>query len=270
MNFTAKNVSTLRQMTGAGMMTCKEALLECDGDIELAKDWLRKKGLQQVDKKAGRETNAGLIGTYVYFDEKGTSCGNIVEVKCETDFVAKNPIFQEFVIDSVKNGELLKDRIPEVVTKVGENVHYGRNEHLSGGFIISSYVHNSVYKDNTIQLGTIGVLVTMNGIVGNDIVELARDIAMHIAAANPKAITQADIDPSFIEKERALLTEQALESGKPANIVEKMVTGKLNKILRDVCLLNQPFVKDMSKTVQQLLEENNAEVLEFIRFEIGE
>lgn len=269
MSFTAKDVAELRRMTGAGMMKCKEALTESNGDVEEAKNWLRKKGLQTADKKAGRETKAGLIGTYTYYNEGGNACGEILEIKCETDFVAKNPTFQEFMVDSLKDG-LKLERIPVMVNKIGENIQYGKMAHIEGGLVIGSYVHNSFYNHNTIDMGTIGVLVSMNGIVGDEIDSLAHKVAMHIAASSPKAVDETDLDEEFIATEKRILVEQALESGKPESIVEKMVAGRLNKVLKEVCLVNQPFVMDPNKTVGQLLEESKASVVSFIRFQIGE
>ena len=269
MNFTAKDVASLRQMTGAGMMTCKEVLVEADGDMNKAKRLLRVKGLQQATTKANRTTAAGLVGTYVYYDETGAATGSILEVKCETDFVAKNSEFQTFVIDSLVDGVRV-GKIPAIVAKIGENIRYGRAQLMSGGCVIGSYMHGSVFKENTTELGTIGVLVTLNGVIGDTLAELAYKIAMHIAASNPKAITQADLDPKFVKQETDILTEQVMKLGKPANMVEKIVQGKLNKVLRDVCLVNQLFVMDQNKTIEQLLDENKATVLEFIRYKIGE
>jgi elongation factor Ts len=267
--FTAKDVATLRTMTGAGMMSCKEALVETNGNIESAKDWLRKKGLQIVSKKAGRDTNAGLIGTYTYYDETGNATATILEVKCETDFVARNTDFHTFIVSALREG-INAVSVSDVVAKIGENIQYGRSQTLTGGLVIGSYVHNKQFEDKTVKLGSIGVLVQVIGPVGDESVKLAHALAMHIAASRPKAITPDGLDSVFVEKERQLLLEQALESGKPAAIVEKMVVGRLQKVLRDSCLIYQPFVINPTQTVEQALTDANCEVLNFVRYEIGE
>lgn len=259
-NITAKEVKELRAMTAAPMMDCKLALVAAKGDLETAKDWLRKKGLTQVDKKAGRHTNEGLVAVLV-----SDNTATIVEVNCETDFVARNKKFQDFVIAATQKAAVdhaLIMNTAEIISVLGENIELGRHFALgaSDHENISTYVHGSVDKN----LGKIGVAVLHTG---ND--TLGKKIAMHIAALNPKAVNVEQLESEWVEKEKRLLSEQAMESGKPENIIEKMVEGRINKILRDVTLVNQPFVMDTEKTVGDFLKENDAEVVDFIRLEVG-
>ncbi|KKL86581.1 hypothetical protein LCGC14_1943340 [marine sediment metagenome] len=259
-NITAKEVQNLRVMTGAPMMDCKLALVAAKGDLEIAKDWLRKKGLSQVDKKANREANEGLVGVCV--SDNGVA---IVEINCETDFVARNEKFQDFVRTTtqrvVDNRSFTADTA-EIVAVLGENIKQGRyfvidaNSHES----ISTYIHGAAAEG----VGKIGVAVLHTG---DD--DLGKKIAMHIAAMKPTAISIEQLDPEWVEKEKKLLTEQAIESGKPEHIVEKMVTGRMNKVLREVTLVNQPFVMNMEKTVGDLLKESDVRVVDFIRLEVG-
>lgn len=259
-NITAKEVQNLRVMTGAPIMDCKLALVAAKGNLETAKDWLRKKGLSQVDKKANRDANEGLIGVFVSDNSVG-----IVEVNCETDFVARNEKFQDFVravTQRVVDDWSFTADTAEIVAVLGENIKQGRysvidaNSHES----ISTYIHGSVGDG----VGKIGVAVLHTG---DD--DLGKKIAMHIAAMKPTAISIEQLDPEWVEKEKRLLTEQAIESGKPEHIVEKMVVGRMNKVLREVTLVNQPFVMNMEKTVGDLLKESDARVVDFIRLEVG-
>lgn len=262
MEISAKLVKELREITGAGMMDCKEALSKTSGDLELAKDWLRKKGVQTADKKAGRNTNQGLVGVMVR-----DQVAAIGKVNCETDFVARNENFQHFVRGylayTVEGKTMADEDVTNVIQTVGENIKLGEVKQLdkpSNGYFVT-YIHNAVSSD----LGSIGVIVSLVG--GNE--GIGKQIAMHIAAANPKAIIEEGLDPEWIERERKVFTEQALESGKPENIVEKMVDGKMKKALREVVLLDQQFVVDTEKTIAQVLDENGMEVVNFVRFEIG-
>lgn len=270
MAITAKMVKELREMTGAGMMVCKNALTEADGDMNIANDILRKKGMKLVDKKAGREVNEGLIGVHICDNKDGTFSGAIVEVNCETDFVAKNELFQNFVSTWAKRSTMAagmsNEELTDLITKIGENIKLGSSMILLGGSVMASYVHNKVAGD----LGSIGVLIVLDGEPSEELASIGYEIAMHIAASNPKAVAVEDLDPEWIKNEKRLFTEQAIESGKPENIVEKMVMGRMNKVLREVCLVDQPFVMDPDKTVGKILEEADAKVVGFVRLAIGE
>jgi len=273
MAITAAMVKDLRERTGAGMMECKKALVECDGDIEAAIEHMRKTGLAKADKKAGRTAAEGLIAIQASDDNKKVA---IVEVNCETDFVAKGDDFQNFCNEVAKlaldnepadldallalgmaGGDSVADTLKAMIAKIGENMSVRRFKLVSSANgHVSSYSHGS----------RIGVVVSMEG--GND--ELGRDIAMHIAASRPSAVSEAEVDPALIEKEKEIFTAQALESGKPAEIVEKMIGGRINKFLKEITLLGQPFVKDPDTTVEKLLKGAGATVLGFERFEVGE
>lgn len=268
-NITAKDVQTLRQMTGAGVLDCRNALLASKGDIDGAKELIRKKGQQIVDKKAGRETNQGLIGTRLVKD--GDSIlGQMAQVFCETDFVARNEDFQLFVRDCLGK-DTSEINAADIVSRVGENIQIGQLPTITlrapdAAGVMTSYVHNKVADD----LGTIGVLLSVTGEKYENLPELGHRLAMHVAAMNPKAIDVSELDETFIENERRIFTEQAKESGKPDNIIEKMVEGRLRKSLKDVCLVDQAFVMDQDKTVGEVLAEHNAEVIKFVRLAIGE
>ncbi len=273
MAITAAMVKDLRERTGAGMMECKKALVECNGDIEAAIEHMRKTGLAKADKKAGRTAAEGLIAIKASDDNKKAA---IVEVNCETDFVAKGDDFQNFcnevaqlVLDNqpadldallaltMSGGDSVADTLKAMIAKIGENMGVRRFKLVSSdNGQVASYSHGS----------RIGVVVSLEG--GND--ELGRDIAMHIAASRPQAVSEADVDPALIEKEKEIFTAQALESGKPAEIVEKMIGGRINKFLKEITLLGQPFVKDPDTTVEKLVKNAGASVVSFERFEVGE
>lgn len=261
---TAGDVKNLRMKTGAPMMDCKRALLECKGNMDEAADWLRKKGIETSDKKAGRETKSGLVGFRI-FSDNGVPAVTFAEVKCETDFVARNPLFQDFVRDTARNGMDL-EKLPLVISKVGENIQFGRYETVSGGNMVLTYIHNKMADD----LGTIAVAAFLEGEPTPAWVAMGKDVAMHIAAMNPKAVDVDSLDPDFVENERRIEMEKARESGKPENIIEKMVEGRLKKMLRETTLVNQNFVKDPMRTVFDVLSEHNAKVVKFIRVEVGE
>ncbi len=273
MAITAAMVKDLRERTGAGMMECKKALVECNGDIEAAIEHMRKTGLAKADKKAGRTAAEGLIAMKASDDNKKVA---IVEVNCETDFVAKGDDFQNFCNEvaqlaldnepadmdallalTMSGGDSVADTLKAMIAKIGENMGVRRFKLVTSdnGFV-STYSHGS----------RIGVVVSMEG--GND--ELGRDIAMHIAASRPTAVSEAEVDPALIEKEKEIFTAQAAESGKPADIIEKMIGGRINKFLKEITLLGQPFVKDPDTTVEKLLKGAGATVLGFERFEVGE
>jgi len=270
MAVTASMVKELRERTGAGMMECKKALVETDGDMDAAIEHLRKSGLAQADKKASRIAADGRIALALNADQ---SEAVMVEINCETDFVAKDANFQAFAdvvstnaltaaSDEVEalmatkaNGESLELARQALVTKIGENIQVRRMARMSGVDHIGAYVHG----------GHIGVLVGVEG--GNE--ELARDIAMHIAALNPAYIDVDDVPADVLAKEKHFLIEQAADSGKPADIIEKMVEGRMRKHLSSITLLGQDFVKDGDITVARLLKQNGASVKSFVRLVVG-
>jgi elongation factor Ts len=283
---TAGMVKELREKTGAGMMDCKNALTETSGDVEVAVDWLRKKGLAKAAKKAGRATAEGLIGVAV-----GQDKGVIVEVNSETDFVARNPEFQQMVaaiaevaletdgsVEAISaasmGGGTVADRLGEAIAKIGENMTLRRAQALSvASGVVGTYVHSQVAPN----LGKIGVLVALESSGSPEpLAALGRQLAMHVAAANPQALNAAGLDPALVERERAVLAEKALASGKPANVVEKIVEGGLKTFYKEVCLLDQAFVHDPSKSVAQAVKEAEGRVgapislSGFVRLALGE
>ena len=271
MAVTAAMVKELRDRTGAGMMECKRALVETNGDINAAVDHLRKSGLAHADKKASRVAAEGMIALSLAPNGKQAV---LVEVNCETDFVAKNEKFNSFAEAVAANAlsddpadveALLSTRIGEatveqarqiLVTKIGENIQVRRLVHISTDGTIGAYVHG----------GKIGVLVDLSG--GDE--TLARDLAMHIAALNPKFVANEDVPAEIIAREKDILVAQAKSSGKPAEIIEKMVSGRLRKHLAGITLLGQTFVKDPDLTVGKLLSQNNASVNGFERLAVGQ
>lgn len=286
-DFSAKDVKELRERTGAGMMDSKKALTENDGDMEAAVDWLRTKGLAAAAKKAGRTAAEGLIGVAV----SGTT-GAAVEVNSETDFVAKNDQFQDFVstvteislntdadLDALKaagypGGSTVEEKLTDNIVKIGENQSLRRVAKISveRGAIIS-YVHNAAAPG----MGKIGVLVALASDADTDVLEpLGKQLAMHIAAASPLALTGDDLDPETIERERAIATEKAAESGKPDNIVEKMVEGSLAKYRKENALMSQIFVMDNKTKIEDVIaqasEVSGSEILlqNYVRFQLGE
>jgi len=276
MAITAAQVKELRERTGSGMMECKKALVDAGGDMETAIETLRKTGLAKADKKAGRVAAEGLVVIGISDDNKTAA---IVEVNCETDFVAKKDDFQEFAaaiakrvladdpadIDSLLamplhdgDATTIEDARKALIATIGENISVRRFVRVVSNGELSSYRHGV----------RIGVLVDLEG--GNP--ELGRDIAMHIAAHDPRPVCVAEeqVPADMIEKEREIFTAQARESGKPDNIIEKMIDGRIRKFLGEVTLLGQSFVKDPDQTVGKLLAEANASVLRFERMELGE
>lgn len=269
MAITAAMVKELRERTGLGMMDCKKALVEADGDMELAIEELRKKSVLKAAKKSGRTTANGLLGLKVAEDGGKAA---IVEINIETDFAAKNEKFIAFV-NKVANAlfdsqdETLKTLMESgldneretLVQEIGENISIRRGELIVApeGGCIASYLHTDNLK---------GSLVVMN----TKDAELGRDVAMHITAINPMVIRSEEISEETIEKEREIYTSQAQESGKPADIVEKMVEGRIKKFLSEVSLVDQPFVKEPDRKVGDLLNSANSEVISFYRLEVGE
>ncbi len=275
MSVTASMVKELRERTGAGMMECKKALVEANGDIDAAIENMRKSGQAKADKKAGRVAAEGLIA--IELSEDGKSAA-MVEVNCETDFVAKEEEFKSFVAAVAKRGleekpsdagalgaltleknggATVDERRRELIAKIGENITIRRVRAAdSGGDRFGAYVHG----------GRIGVLVDMKG--GEE--STARDIAMHVAASRPLALSDADLPKEHLDKEREILRAQVADSGKPPEIREKMIAGRLSKYLKEVTLLGQPFVKDPDTSVEKYLKSAGAQVLGFTRFEVGE
>ena len=284
MAVTAKMVKELREATGAGMMDCKKALTETDGDMEKALDVLREKGLAKAAKKADRIAAEGLVAIEMNADNTAAA---VVEVNSETDFVAKNEDFKAFVklvsnmalntekttveellTETAEDGADLQTVLNNKIAKIGEKIDFRRFEKVSTNGQLAGYIHGA---------GKIAVLVEMET-EGRDekILTLGKDVAMQVAAMNPKYVSRDDVDADYIAHETEVLTQQALNEGKPANIVEKMVKGRLEKELKEVCLLEQPFVKDPDLTVKKLVAEVAKEVgadikvVNVVRFEVGE
>ncbi len=274
MQITASMVKELRERTGSGMMECKKALQEAGGDVETAIENMRKSGMAKADKKSGRVAAEGRV--VIEISEDGKSAA-IVEVNCETDFVSGGDDFLSFVQAIAKtalankpadvaalsemtldgSSQTIEEARKEKIAKIGENMQLRRFEVLeTTGGTFGSYSHGL----------RMGVLVEMEN--GSD--ELIKDVAMHIAASNPMCVSEADVPAETLEKEKDILRAQALESGKPADIVEKMLTGRIRKYLAEITLLGQSFVKDPDKTVETLLSDAGAKVNRFVRYEVGE
>ena len=273
MTITASQVKDLRERTGLGMMECKGALMETNGDMDAAIDLLRKKAGSKVEKKAGRTASEGAIGVSLSADRK---LGAMVEVNSETDFVAKGDDFQAFAnaiaaviarhnpadvsaLSTMKldSGETVAKAREGLVAKLGENISVRRFVRVAAkAGQVASYLHGR----------KIGVLVEIDG--GQD--SLGRDIAMHIAASRPECVSREQVSAELIAKEKEIFIAQAAESGKPPEIIEKMVSGRINKYLAEITLLGQPFVKDPETTVEKLLKQANAKVSAFTRYEVGE
>ena len=267
---TAKLIQELREKTSAGMMDCKKALIENNGDIEAAADWLRKKGIVKAASKAGRVAASGLV-TVVKCDDMGC----VVEVNAETDFVAKNEKFQKLVADiATKAVEMkgdfdatmnaVKDDIAATISTIGENMNLRRISKVSGDHIYT-YVHNALVPG----MGQIGVVVAING-DSEKIDEIGNKIAMHIAATKPEFMTIADVDPVAVEREKKVFIESGATAGKPEQVVEKMVNGRIQKYYSETVLEEQPFVMDPSKTVKQVIEEAGGKLAGFAYYVLGE
>ncbi|MBZ0071636.1 MAG: translation elongation factor Ts [Thiohalobacteraceae bacterium] len=273
MSISAAQVKELRERTGSGMMECKKALVDAAGDMETAVEALRKSGLAKADKKAGRVAAEGLVLVELSDDRQRAA---IVEVNCETDFVAKKEEFQGFAMKIAQRvvkdtpasmeallalpltdgGPSIEEARKELIAMIGENINVRRYTVVETNGVVGAYLHGS----------RIGVLVEMQG--GSE--DLAKDIAMHIAASRPVCITAAEVPADLLETERRIFAAQAEESGKPADIIAKMVEGRIKKYLAEVTLVGQPFVKDPEITVGALLSKAGAEVLSFQRLELGE
>ncbi len=270
MSITASMVKELRDRTGAGMMECKKALIETDGDLDAAVEFLRKSGQANADKKSSRVAADGRV--VVAADGAGAV---VVEINSETDFVAKDENFIAFAEsvaaaalesgttdvavlanNKVADGRTVEEARTELVAKVGENIAVRRIESISANGVLASYTHGA----------RIGAVVALDG--GDE--TLARDIAMHVAASKPMCIDESGVPAEMLQNERRFLTEQAQDSGKPPEIIEKMVTGRINKYLKEITLLGQPFVKDPDVSIAKLLDAAGASVSAFVRIEVGE
>ena len=287
-NVTANMVKDLRDKTGAGMMDCKSALAETNGDVEAAIDWLRKKGLSKAAKKSSRVAAEGLIGVAVNGD-----AGALVEVNAETDFVARNDTFKEFVkraaelallaggdVDKLlahphsPGGASVKDTATELVAKIGENISVRRTIALSvNPGVVATYVHNA----SSPELGKIGVLVALKSTADKTkLAALGKQLAMHIAAAAPLALTAEHLSPEVIARERAIHADLARQSGKPENVIEKMIEGRMRKFYEEAVLLSQTFVIDGETQISKVLEKASKDlgapvtIEAFVRFAVGE
>ncbi len=283
---TAAMVKDLRESTGAGMMDCKAALTETAGDMQAAQDWLRKKGLSKAAKKAGRVAAEGLIGLQV----QGTK-GVLVEVNSETDFVARNDLFQGLVkmiadvalsvgtdvetIKAAKAGSItVADSINDTIAKIGENMTLRRAAALSvGKGAIGSYVHNAAGEG----LGKIGVIVALESTgKADELAAIGRQLAMHVASANPQALDSASLDPVMIKREKDVLADKYRQQGKPENVIEKIVQSGLKTFYKEVCLVEQPFIFDDKKTVAQAVKEaegkvgGSIKISGYVRYALGE
>lgn len=272
MAITASQVKELRERTGAGMMECKKALVECDGDIDAAIEHMRKTGLAKADKKAGRIAAEGTITIKTAPDNKRIA---ILEVNSETDFVSGGEDFGAFANEiceiilaqspadvdalmqlTMSSGDTIDTACRALIAKIGEKISVRRFLLLNTNDAFSSYLHGS----------RIGVVVELKG--GS--IELGKDIAMHVAATNPMCVSEDQVPAENLEKEKVIFIAQAKESGKPDNIIEKMIEGRISKYLKEITLVGQPFVKDPDMTVEKLLKANNATVISFCRYEVGE
>lgn len=279
MSITAAQVNELRKATGAGLMDCKKALQETEGNLEKAIDFLRTKGLAAASKKAGRAATEGLVAALVADNGK---TGVLLEVNSETDFVAKNDKFQAFVADIAAHllaaapadvdallgqphhkvaGKTVQEVLTEAIAVIGENIQIRRFVRYETAGLIGSYIHAG---------GKIGVLVDLAG--SGDLAPLAKDIAMHCAAAAPQFVRREEVSADVLEREKDIYRAKARETGKPENIIEKIIEGQVNKFYAEICLVEQQFVKDTDKTVQQVLKAAGADVSanRFERFVLGE
>ena len=272
MAITASQVKELRQRTGAGMMECKKALVETDGDIEAAIEQMRKTGMAKADKKADRVAAEGAIIIQADMDRKHAA---ILEVNSETDFVSGGDDFTQFAnavcanvlkekpadldalfSSTLDSGETVDNSRRTLIAKIGEKISVRRFANISTAGYLGVYLHGN----------SIGVVVNMEG--GSE--DLAKDVAMHIAASKPACVSSDQVDPELIAKEREIFSAQAKESGKPDNIIEKMIEGRVNKYLKEVTLLGQSFIKDPDMSVEKLLKNNEAKVVSFHRYEVGD
>ncbi|MEM9377707.1 MAG: translation elongation factor Ts [Pseudomonadota bacterium] len=276
---TAALVKDLRDKTGAGMMDAKKALVENDGDVEAAIDWLRAKGLSKAAKKSGRTAADGLVAALVSDDGK---TGSVVELNAETDFVARNETFQNALADIAKlalttegtteavaaaaapDGDgTVEDMIKRLVATIGENMTLRRAAQVKADSV-AAYIHSAEAPG----MGKIGVLVGLNG--SGDLNEAGKKVAMHVAATSPASATVDDLDQDLVAREKQILTEQAQQSGKPANVIEKMIEGRIKKFYKEVVLVEQPFVMNPDQTVGQFISESGAALAGFVMFKLGD
>jgi len=266
-------VKELREKSGAGMMDAKKALLETNGDLEAAQDWLRTKGLLKAEKKSSRVAADGLVGVRVHENE-----GMMIELNSETDFVATNKEFTDLVdlildqgfgitdkdklLNKNVSGKNIQEIINNKIATIGENISLRRIISIKGSNIYS-YLHNSVSKD----CGKIGVLVSLEGNKDDD---FGKKLAMHIAATSPLAMSEDDLDSDLVDREKKIISEQLISEGKPADIAEKILSGKLKKFYEENTLLNQKFVMDPDSSIKHVLEKNNQVLIDFVRFKVGE
>ena len=288
---TAALVKDLREKTGAGMMDCKKALTENNGDFEAATDWLRTKGLSQAGKKADRVAAEGVVAVALRKDGKGMT-GAVIELNAETDFVGRNETFQGVArkvaavaletgdnVETVRaartaDGEEVQMLVTNLIATIGENMAVRRTAKLSvAEGSVSAYVHNAVAP----EVGKLGVLVALEGAADQAAMqELGRKIAMHVAATNPLSLSSEDLDPAAVAKERAILVEKAREQGRPDNMIDKIVDGQISKFQREVVLLEQPFVMNPDQTIKALIADSGKELgaeikmTGFVRLALGE
>jgi elongation factor Ts len=285
-NISAQMVKELRESTGAGMMDCKAALTETNGNMTAAQDWLRKKGLSKAAKKAGRVAAEGLIGVQVR-----STKGVVVELNSETDFVARNDLFQGLVkmiadvalsvgtdverLKAAKAGSItVSESISDTIAKIGENMTLRRAASLSvGKGVIGSYVHNAVADG----LGKIGVIVALESVgKADELATIGRQVAMHVASANPLALDAGALDPAVVEREKNVLADKFKQQGKPANVIDKIVESGLKTFYKEVCLLEQAYIHDPDKSVSQAIKESEGKagapikVTGFVRYALGE
>ena len=282
----AELVKQLREMTGAGMLECKKALEEAQGDIEKAKEILRIRGLAKAEKKAGRETKEGIVQTFVSEDRK---VGVILELNCETDFVAKNEKFVELALTLAKHianvgenanrsgtfedisqqglysdpSQKVEELVKSAIAKIGENIRLSRWARFDADGYVHAYVHG---------IGRVGVLMEYKADkISEEVLRVAQDIVLQIAAMKPEFVSVESIPADVLERERRILTEQTRQEGKPEHLIEKIVEGKLKRFYQEKVLLKQPFIKDEKKTVKQYISDSglNFEVVRFVRFEVG-
>jgi len=271
---TAGQVAKLRELTGAGLMNCKKALLESDGDLEKASEWLRKKGVVTAGTKAGRDAKDGVIAQYI---KPGAKVGVLLEVNCETDFVAKNESFRAFCDDLAKkiaenpSVDLEADRVA-AVTRIGENIKISRHQRLevAGNGLISAYIHTGAKVGVLVEVGA-GKDAT---VASEEFKQLVRDITLQIAAANPTCVSRDEVDPAIVAKEKEIAAEQV--KNKPPQAIAKIVEGKLDKFYQTICLLEQGFVKNGEVTVKEHVAQvgkalgDEIAVRRFVRFQVGE
>lgn len=285
MDITAELVKTLRDKTNCGFMDCKKALQETGGDVEAAVDYLRQKGIAVASKRAERATSEGTVWAYL---DGGSGAGVLLEVNCESDFVAKTEAFQQFgealaaqiAANAPADVETLlaqafnpqpqltvQDYLNEIIGQLGENIRVNRLARFADGGLLGAYIHHG---------GKIGVLLELAGASNTPETQtMARDLAMQVAATNPLAVSREEIDSEVLDREKGVYAAQAKESGKPDNIIEKMVTGRMEKFFKEVCLVEQPFVKNPDISVAQLLKEAGAKaggdlkVKRFVRYQVA-